>query len=59
MVLEDDSPCPIGKYKGTPMIAVPSEWLLWFKENGSKGPVMGYIHRNLDVIQEEAKRKKR
>lgn len=57
MVLEDNSPCPIGKYKGKPMIEVDAKWLLWFKENGSKGSVMDYIYKNLEAIQQEAKKK--
>lgn len=50
MVLEDNSIMPIGTHKGKPMKNVPISWYEWFFKNGSKGPVMSYIYKNLKEI---------
>lgn len=52
--INDDTPMPWGKYKGTPMEDVPASYLLWLYDVGTKdNDIMHYIRENLDVLQKE------
>ena len=55
--LDDLSPMPFGKHKGTPMQDVPASYLHWYWTNGGKenfnSDVTNYIRRNLSALQQE------
>lgn len=52
--LEDTSPMPFGKFKGTPMQDVPASYLRWLKEQGCHNTeVANYIHNSWDAIKME------
>ena len=55
--LDDTSPMPFGKYRGTPMQDVPADYLHWLWQNGMKNdklsPVADYIRRNLSALKQE------
>ena len=60
-MLEDKSPMPFGKYKGTAMANVDADYLLFLyelnrgnKTHGKMTDVMTYIMKNLDALQKEA-----
>lgn len=57
--LEDLSPMPFGKYKGTPMQDVPADYLHWLWTNGKDKdkicPVADYIRRSLSALKVENK----
>jgi uncharacterized protein (DUF3820 family) len=57
-ILQDEDPMPYGKYKGTPMADVPTDYLHWLWENGVKGDKTGqmhdYIKRSMSALKEEA-----
>lgn len=57
--LNDESPMPFGKYKGTPMKDVPAQYLLFMWENYKRkhfnADVFTYIEENLDVLKKEIK----
>lgn len=60
MVLNDDSPMPFGKHKGTKMANVPAKYLAWAKEkmyanNDMARAVLKYVWSNWDAIQSELK----
>ena len=62
-MLTDESPMPIGKYKGTAMANVDAGYLLFLYEKnrgvktwGKMTDVMTYIMENLDVLKKEVKR---
>ena len=58
-MLHDNSQMPFGKYQGEKMINVPANYLMWlYNENKCNKEVREYIEDNLDVLQEEIKRKK-
>jgi len=59
MALNDNSPMPFGMYKGEKMANVPASYLMWlYDENKCNKEVREYIEDNLDVLQEEIKKKK-
>lgn len=67
MKLTDESLMPFGKYKGEKMANVPASYLMWIYDEWTlpnprfsfvNKDVKEYIEENLDVIQEEIKRKK-
>jgi len=59
MALYDNSPMPFGKYQGEKMANVPASYLMWlYNENKCNKEVREYIEDNLDVLQEEIRRKK-
>lgn len=43
--LNDTSPMPFGKYRGTPMQDVPVGYLHWLWCNGVKGDKNGDLHK--------------
>lgn len=50
----DSTPMPFGKYKGTPLIAVPADYLLWLhKEKCSDMFLMAYIEDNMQALMLE------
>jgi uncharacterized protein (DUF3820 family) len=55
--LDDTSPMPFGKYKGTSMSEVPVEYLHWLWHNtnpvGDGVDVFDYIKRSLHCLREE------
>lgn len=55
--LEDLSPMPFGKHKGTPMQDVPASYLHYLWQNGLRtdtaNPVADYIQRNLSALKRE------
>lgn len=52
--LNDNSPMPWGKYKGTDMEDVPASYLLWLWNEGKcSGNVKEYIKDNLEVLEQE------
>ncbi len=62
VVLDDKSPMPFGRYKGTEMANVPADYLLWLYEglkntfltvNTDQYRVFIYIKDNLDVLETE------
>ncbi|MDD3686442.1 MAG: DUF3820 family protein [Bacteroidales bacterium] len=56
--LEDKSPMPYGKYKGTAMANVPAVYLLYIYNNAMSTPaVRKYIESNMDVLKQEVKTK--
>jgi len=64
MILQDDSPMPFGKHKGTAMANVPASYLLWLRDKqGTAKPfgeesqaVQDYIRDNLDALKKEVGR---
>lgn len=57
MALTDNSFMPYGKFKGTKMINVPADYLLWLYENQKcSGDVKAYIVNNHEVLTVQAKR---
>jgi uncharacterized protein (DUF3820 family) len=57
--MTDSDQIPWGEYKGTAMIDVPADYLLWLYENNKcSGEVKAYILDNLDVIKEQIRREK-
>ena len=54
-MLTDSSPMPFGKWKGTPLDAVPSNYLFWLWTNGKEHdmqcPVADYIRRNIAALE--------
>lgn len=57
-MLTDNSPMPWGKHKGTKMIDVPADYLLYLHEKSySNSPVGLYIKNNLEVLQKQANQK--
>jgi uncharacterized protein (DUF3820 family) len=57
--LEDSDLMPFGKYKGSKMIDVPADYLLWYLENGKFGNVMDYCIENKEVFLQEIKNNKK
>jgi uncharacterized protein (DUF3820 family) len=58
--LTDQSPMPIGKHRGEPMIKVPAAYLLWLYNAGCDHQrVRQYIIDNLDALKQEVKNLKR
>ena len=66
MKLTDESLMPFGKYKGEKMVNVPASYLMWIYDEWTlPNPRFGfaykdvkvYIEENLDVLQEEIKKK--
>lgn len=63
--LTDNSPCPIGKHKGTDMEDVPASWLVCYynaylalhKADTFNKPLITYIEDNMDVLEKELKKK--
>lgn len=56
--LDDKSPMPYGKYKGTAMANVPASYLLHIYNNAmSTVEVRKYIESNLDILKQEVKTK--
>ena len=54
-VLDDLSPMPFGKHKGTPMQDVPASYLHWLWCEGCNNPQLkSYIERNLSSLKKEA-----
>ena len=56
--LDDSSPMPFGKYRGTPMSDVPASYLFYLWSKGKEHetavcPVADYIKRNLNVLEDE------
>lgn len=56
--MKDTDLMPFGKYKGTQMINVPAQYLLWLYETIDAGLVKDYIENNLDVLKQEIKNEK-
>lgn len=55
--LTDECPMPYGKYQGTAMANVPSDYLLYiYKENKLNAEVREYIYENLEVLESEVKK---
>lgn len=57
-ILEDLSPIPFGKYKGTPMQDVPASYFHYLWINGMKqkkevDSVANYISRSLSALKQE------
>jgi uncharacterized protein (DUF3820 family) len=59
-MLDDKSPMPFGKYRGTAMINVDAEYLLFLYDQniskktwGSMSDVMVYINDNLEALKKE------
>jgi uncharacterized protein (DUF3820 family) len=60
MELHDNSPMPVGKYRGKAMETIPAQYLMWlYDEKIGRKEVRDYIEDNLDVLREEIKREKR
>lgn len=58
--MTDVSLMPFGKFKGEKMANVPAEYLIWlFKNDKCYGELKNYIKDNLDVLNEELKRKQK
>jgi uncharacterized protein (DUF3820 family) len=58
MIINDKSPMPYGKYKGTPMCNVPADYLLWLYENQKfNREVRIYIEDNMQALKQEIKKK--
>ncbi|MCC8153253.1 MAG: DUF3820 family protein [Tannerellaceae bacterium] len=56
MTLNDRTPMPYGKYKGTKMANVPASYLLWLYDNKKANIyIQEYIEDNWDVSQDEIK----
>ena len=57
--LDDLSPMPFGKHKGTPMQDVPASYFHYLWTNGMRedktSPVADYIRRNLHALKQEYK----
>lgn len=54
--LNDKSPMPYGKHKGTAMANVPAKYLLFIYNNAMSTPaVRKYIEENMDVLKMEVK----
>lgn len=55
--LDDLSPMPFGKHRGTPMQDVPADYLHWLwtngKEHDRRCQVADYIRRNITALQQE------
>ena len=60
--MNDLSPMPFGKYKGTPMQDVPASYLLWLWDNGLKErsqitldriEVRQYIKDSMSALKQE------
>ena len=60
--MNDLSPMPFGKYKGTPMQDVPANYLLWLWDNGLKekflsdserSEVHQYIKDSMSALKQE------
>ncbi len=54
----DDTPCPFGRHKGTPMGKVPSGWLLWlFRQDWiqtyDRGDLNRYLVENQTALLKE------
>ena len=62
MTLDDNSPMPIGTYKGQPLAQVPDEHFLWIWKTYKRSPnlteLFAYIEDNLEAITANVKRKK-
>lgn len=55
--MKDTDKMPWGIHKGTAMINVPADYLLWLHANGKcSGEVKKYIEDNTDVLKKEAKK---
>lgn len=57
--LNDLSPMPFGKYKGTPMQDVPASYFFYLWQNGMRddkvSPVACYIRKSLSALKDEYK----
>ena len=54
--LDDLSPMPFGKHKGTPMQDVPASYFHWLWteiQHDKSSPVGDYIRRNLNALRKE------
>lgn len=55
--LEDMSPMPFGKYRGTPLQEVPGSYLLWLWDNGvwnePRKPIHHYIKESMNALLTE------
>lgn len=57
-MLTDRDRMPWGKHKGTQMINVPANYLLWLYENNKcSGEVKEYIENMMEVLKIEKKQK--
>lgn len=58
--MDDTTLMPFGKHKGTRMIDVPPQYLLWiYEQDWCKGSLRAYIEDNLDALEAQAKKDKR
>ncbi len=58
--MDDTTLMPFGKHKGTRMIDVPPQDLLWiYEQDWCKGSLRAYIEDNLDALEAQAKKDKR
>ena len=54
--MDDNSPMPFGKYKGTALANVPANYLLWLLREGKVyGELKDYIIENEDLLIKESK----
>lgn len=54
----DQTLMPFGKYKGTPLVAVPADYLLWlYKEKTSDLFLRAYIEDNMQALIIEQKKR--
>ncbi len=52
--MDNDTPMPFGKLKGTPLGKVPASYLLFLLyENIAKGELLEYIEENKDALEAE------
>lgn len=54
--MDDRSPMPFGKHRGTPMEDVPAAYLLWLWDAGKwaePGDLHDYIARSFDALLQE------
>lgn len=52
---EDDSIMPFGKHKGTRMIELPINYLMWILDKADEGTLKDYALKNEKWIREEAR----
>ena len=51
--MDDSTPMPFGKHKGTPMGEVPDDYLYWLHgQEGIFGELREYLDDNIDAITE-------
>ena len=55
--MNDNSPIPFGKHKGTKLANIPAYYLIWLYENNKCfGELKAYIKDNLELLQTENKK---